>query len=121
MTNHLCTFVQECMYVHTHMNILMCEHIYIQTCTYIHTYRQYSPTFQCLLGSLLAKLIPIAKLYSKYYQYMDLIAFLFMYFVFLLIQFNSIQFNSLFQTRVHTHVHNNIIQNKIQCLLAIKY
>ena len=38
-----------------------------------------------------------------------------------LIQFNSIQFNSLFQTRVHTHVHNNSIQNKIQCLLTIKY
>ena len=35
--------------------------------------------------------------------------------------FNSIQFNSLFQTKVHTHVHNNIIQNKIQCLLTIKY
>ena len=37
------------------------------------------------------------------------------------IQINSIQFNSLFQTKVHTHVHNNIIQNKIQSLLTIKY
>ena len=33
--------------------------------------------------------------------------------------FNSIQFNSLFQTKVHTHVHN--IQNKIQCPFTIKY
>ena len=36
-----------------------------------------------------------------------------------LIQFNSIQFNSLFQTRVHTHVYNNIIQNKYNVYLPL--
>ena len=33
--------------------------------------------------------------------------------------FKSIHFNNLFQTKVHTHVHN--IQNKIQCLPTIKF